>query len=29
MHTSYNPLAALTYKVLNPSIMVDDCSPIE
>lgn len=29
MHTSYNPLVALTYKVLNPGIWVDDSSPIE
>lgn len=29
MHTSYNPLSALTYKVLNPGIWVDDSSPIE
>ena len=29
MHTSYNPLVALTYKVLNPGILVDDSSPIE
>ena len=29
MHTSYNPLVSLTYKVLNPGIWVDDSSPIE
>lgn len=29
MHTSFNPLTALTYKVLNPGIWVDDSSPIE
>lgn len=29
MHTSYNPLVALTYKVLNPGIWVDTSSPIE
>ena len=29
MHTSYNPLEALTYKVLNPGIWVDSTSPIE
>ena len=29
MHVSYNPLSALTYKVLNPGIWVDDSSPIE
>lgn len=29
MHTSYNPLVALTYKVLNPGIWVDPTSPIE
>ena len=29
MHISYNPLSALTYKVLNPGIWVDDSSPIE
>lgn len=29
MHTSYNPLSALTYKVLNPGIWVDSTSPIE
>lgn len=29
MHISYNPLTALTYKVLNPGIWVDDSSPIE
>ena len=29
MHTSYNPLSALTYKVLNPGIWVDSTIPIE
>ena len=29
MHTSYNPLVALTYKVLNPGIWVDSASPIK
>ena len=29
MHISYNPLSALTYKVLNPGIWVDSTSPIE
>ena len=29
MHTSYNPLVALTYKVLNPGIWVDESSPIK
>lgn len=29
MHTSFNPLAVLTYKVLNPGIWVDPTSPIE
>ena len=29
LHTSYNPLVALTYKVLNPGIWLDDSSPIE
>lgn len=29
MHISYNPLTALTYKVLNPGIWVDSTLPIE
>lgn len=29
MHTSFNPLTVLTYKVLNPGIWVDPTSPIE